>query len=306
MSPFDLVVARLQEMDLAPVPARRGVMARCPAHPDRNASLNVDVGDHGRVLVRCYAGCDAKAVVSAMGLTWGHLFPDGLPYRDGTPLPKLPPRRPDPEPVPPVPDRDLLNRILGHALEGVQTDAAWPWIQARGVDVETCLRWTVGYMPWIRFKAWKGAIPRVWIIPVSDANGNVVALKMHREKPPEGFAKGSWAPIGTEPAEKPRHGFNTFWPAPESFPAAEKLYLLPGELKALAVLHAGRAAVSITAGEGMRWTEGLLHRIEGRRVVIVYDDDDAGRKFLIRTTAALRGWVAGLSKLTFGQKGPTA
>jgi hypothetical protein len=302
MTPFETVFARLEEAGAKPCPARRGFMAICPAHADKNASLNIDQGDGGRVILRCYAGCETKNVLESLGLTWGHLFPDGAPYRTsgGPKLEPLPPRPKIVEPVPPVPDADLLQRIIGHALDGVQTDAAWPWLKKRGVSVETCLKWCVGYMPWIRFKGWRGAMPRCWVIPVSDSAGNVVALKLHREQPPEGFQKGSWAPIGTQPADKPRHGFATFWPAPESFPASEKLYLLPGELKALAVLGAGRSAISITAGEGMRWTPGLMRRIEGRRVVIVYDDDEAGRRFLIQTTSALRGWVASLSRLTFG------
>jgi hypothetical protein len=104
------------------------------------------------------------------------------------------------------------------------------------------------------------------------------------------------------PADKPRHGFATLWPPPETFDVAEKLYLLPGELKALAVLGAGRAATSITAGESTRWTPGLLARLAGRRVVIVYDDDPSGIRFLATTTAALKGWAASVSKATFGRK----
>ena len=57
-----------------------GVSARCPAHEDRHASLGVNEGDDGRVLVRCYAGCETEAIVKALGLELGDLFdkPAGL------------------------------------------------------------------------------------------------------------------------------------------------------------------------------------------------------------------------------------
>ncbi|MBT6959656.1 MAG: virulence-associated protein E, partial [Rhodospirillaceae bacterium] len=40
-------------------------MARCPAHDDRNPSLSIAEKD-GRVLVKCFAGCEQAAVISAL------------------------------------------------------------------------------------------------------------------------------------------------------------------------------------------------------------------------------------------------
>src|SRR5690349_2910652 len=40
-------------------------MARCPAHEDQTASLKVDVGRDGRILVHCHAGCTYEAVLAA-------------------------------------------------------------------------------------------------------------------------------------------------------------------------------------------------------------------------------------------------
>lgn len=57
-----------------------GWVARCPAHPDSEPSLAVAVGNDGRVLVHCFAGCDAKRIVSAVGLELGDLF-DATPDR---------------------------------------------------------------------------------------------------------------------------------------------------------------------------------------------------------------------------------
>lgn len=38
----------------------------CPAHDDRNPSLSIDIGENGKPLVRCFAGCDQDAVISAL------------------------------------------------------------------------------------------------------------------------------------------------------------------------------------------------------------------------------------------------
>src|SRR5215213_8693673 len=52
-----------------------GWLALCPGHDDRTPSLSVHVGDDGRVLVRCFAGCELERVVGALGLTPADLFP---------------------------------------------------------------------------------------------------------------------------------------------------------------------------------------------------------------------------------------
>ena len=41
-------------------------MVRCPAHKDRTPSLSVDDGVDGRLLVKCFAGCEGKVVLSAL------------------------------------------------------------------------------------------------------------------------------------------------------------------------------------------------------------------------------------------------
>ena len=52
-----------------------GWSALCPAHDDRRASLSISVGNDGTVLVKCHSGCNAEAIVSAVGLTLADLFP---------------------------------------------------------------------------------------------------------------------------------------------------------------------------------------------------------------------------------------
>lgn len=52
-----------------------GWTARCPAHDDQNASLSIGIGEDGRILLHCHAGCSAEAIVEALGLTLADLFP---------------------------------------------------------------------------------------------------------------------------------------------------------------------------------------------------------------------------------------
>lgn len=52
-----------------------GWSAHCPAHEDRHSSLSVGLGDDGRILVHCHAGCRVEDVLSKLGLCLADLFP---------------------------------------------------------------------------------------------------------------------------------------------------------------------------------------------------------------------------------------
>lgn len=53
-----------------------GWLARCPAHDDQHPSLSISEGDDGRVLLKCFGGCETEAVVRALGLSMADLFLD--------------------------------------------------------------------------------------------------------------------------------------------------------------------------------------------------------------------------------------
>lgn len=59
-------------------PRRSGAQwqALCPAHDDRNPSLSISVGDDGRVLLRCHAGCPFGAIRDSLGLTASDVGPE--------------------------------------------------------------------------------------------------------------------------------------------------------------------------------------------------------------------------------------
>lgn len=76
--PIDLILGAL------PTYRRNGPskwMAPCPAHDDVDPSLSISRLADGRVLIHCFAGCGGAEVVSALGLSFGDLYPDGGYYK---------------------------------------------------------------------------------------------------------------------------------------------------------------------------------------------------------------------------------
>ena len=49
-------------------------MARCPNHGDSTPSLSVSLGSDNKILLKCFAGCSAEAIVRSMGLELKDLF----------------------------------------------------------------------------------------------------------------------------------------------------------------------------------------------------------------------------------------
>ena len=72
----------------------RGWRACCPAHADRKPSLSIGLGEHGQVLLKCFAGCSLEHIVEAMGLTMADLFPEETPAPDGQTTPSVKTRHP--------------------------------------------------------------------------------------------------------------------------------------------------------------------------------------------------------------------
>jgi phage/plasmid primase-like uncharacterized protein len=61
--------------------SRRGYnqwMACCPVHDDRAPSVSIKLESDNKILIKCFAGCDTKSIVSAVGLTIGDLMPLNL------------------------------------------------------------------------------------------------------------------------------------------------------------------------------------------------------------------------------------
>lgn len=76
---IDLVRGRLERVRKV----GDGYIASCPAHEDRNASLSIAIGNDGRILVHCFAGCAIGDVLGAIGLMISDLFPQRI--KDASP-----------------------------------------------------------------------------------------------------------------------------------------------------------------------------------------------------------------------------
>lgn len=74
-SPIQKVLAELEAKGFKPQRRGEAWETRCPAHEDNRASLSVSEGQGAKVLVKCHAGCEAKEVVSRLGLAMRDLFP---------------------------------------------------------------------------------------------------------------------------------------------------------------------------------------------------------------------------------------
>ncbi|WP_447902142.1 virulence-associated protein E [Pseudomonas serbica] len=57
--------------------------ACCPAHDDKTPSLAISETSDGTVLLKCWVGCTAQSIVSAIGLELRDLFPGETRERRG-------------------------------------------------------------------------------------------------------------------------------------------------------------------------------------------------------------------------------
>jgi putative DNA primase/helicase len=69
-SPIEEVLFRLENVKKT----RNGWSARCPCHKDRKSSLAIALGEDGRVLLYCFAGCAFNNILGALGLEASQLF----------------------------------------------------------------------------------------------------------------------------------------------------------------------------------------------------------------------------------------
>ncbi len=73
--PLEVVLSALESRGVLVKKSGTGYMCRCPAHDDRNPSLSIGIGDDGKVLIKCFAGCSLNEVCNSIGLRTSDLFP---------------------------------------------------------------------------------------------------------------------------------------------------------------------------------------------------------------------------------------
>lgn len=82
VDPLSLLLSRLDNVRQCGT----GHRADCPTGHKSRGTLAVTVGDDGRLLLHCFAGCGAAEVVERLGLSLADLFPDKI--KDQSPLAK--------------------------------------------------------------------------------------------------------------------------------------------------------------------------------------------------------------------------
>lgn len=148
------------------------------------------------------------------------------------------------------------------------------FLRARGIPVEVAQR------------CWIGLNGARFSVPIRDASGKLLDIKRYW---PHYYEAERYAADGKPTYPKWQHlagGSSQLWaPDPETWNQRD-IVLCAGEWDALAGLAAGLHTVTATSGEGHfrpEWAEAF----RGKRVLIVYDDDEQGRKGAAHARQAL-------------------
>lgn len=70
---IDLILNRLTKVQSR---KNRTWMACCPAHDDKTPSLAIKELPDGRILMKCFAGCEVMSIMGALKLSVSDLFPE--------------------------------------------------------------------------------------------------------------------------------------------------------------------------------------------------------------------------------------
>jgi hypothetical protein len=245
---FDRFIEALDAAD-----CKQGRSWRCPAHDDRNASLSVTEGDDGRVLVKCFSGCEVDRIVAALGLELADLFErrgDGGPTPAGnratTQLP------------------DLTVERYAEA-KGLPSD----FVRGLGISDYKDSRWP----------------HRVLRMPYRAADGAEKSIRIRKElhKRPDGsdyrflWTKGSKTmPYGLERLR----GCTVAGPGDTPSPS---IAIVEGESDAHTLWHHGFAAIALPGAASWRdgWGEYLT---DFAQIYVIVEPDRGGE--------AVMGWLA--------------
>lgn len=145
MNPIDTILTALRAVGSTVSKAGSGYTCNCPAHDDKNPSLSVDIGDDGRVLLHCHAGCTAESVVTAIGLTMKDLYTESAgtrPRSGNVPSDGYQPKKPlNPRPKPKSYDTAEAAIEACDAKLGCKYTKRWPYHSAAGDIVGYAVRW---------------------------------------------------------------------------------------------------------------------------------------------------------------------
>lgn len=231
--------------------------ARCPAHDDEHASLSVTVGNDGRLLLYCFAGCDFEEIMRGVNLEPQAAFPD---YDDRPPHRRLGQRPPARDARAPR-TRGTSGTVrppTSYRRKEDAIEAAARLVQRANQLAECPTRTDFEYL----------------------AGGEVVAVSLRFDLPP-----GSGRSKDIRPIARGENGWTiTAPPAPRPLFRVDELtgdgpvFMGEGEVCALALVTLGLAGTTSFGGSNAPqhsdWSP-----MAGRDVYILVDRDKAGEGY---------------------------
>ncbi len=254
-APIDNVFEALEHVGSTPKKVASGWIAKCPAHDDQTPSLSIGVGDGGRALVHCHAGCSISEVIAACGLEKRDL---------------MPPDDVAAQPLTTAKRRGRGNTSGPNGTEKPQSVAVANRLSKR--PTFPTLEAAVTHL-----ESWKGESAQAWqyVDEQGDPRGATVRLdgESGKDYKPLRCDGGSWS-IGGMPAPRPLYRLDDLCKAPEG----SRVYVAEGEKAADALRSCGLIATTSPHGSNSAkyadWSS-----LAGHDVVILSDHDEAGEHY---------------------------
>lgn len=237
--PLELVLSRLGKWKQT----RDHYTACCPAHDDSNPSLSISLGDDGRVLLKCYAGCATEDVVRAMGLKMSDLFPRNSQrlLAKGKSMHKMKTSKTASK------ARRIRESSIGSDLDGMVDTAEYIYTDESGAPLYKV----------IRYEDPKGIKPKTF-----------------RQKRPvikNGSAGWEWGADGVRrvPFHLPR--------LLQGVARGDTILVVEGEKDVMNLEKLGFVATCNSGGAG-KWESGHAEHLHGANAVVISDNDQPGRE----------------------------
>ena len=287
---------------------KEGTHCKCPFHEDRTGSMIVREVD-GMWYWTCKAGCGEGSFIDAFRMTHKLNTKNEalkeIEKQFGMKFGVADKKQRDP--IPPILDLERAEKFIAFAHDKLlnDIDVQMKWMtEKRKIDLFTVEKFRLGFVTNFKFTNWPNwNLPAAWVLPITNAasasnsNGALMGVKLHFEIRPDlrdvpgGGPKSLWCPFSVVKDKEGRlinNGYPCLWPPVPPVQDVwingakreqEWMYVVPGELKALARIAANYRATSPTAGESQRLPDKEMTRLKGHRISIVFDGDEAGQKW---------------------------
>lgn len=231
---------------------------RCPLHDDKKRSASLNTENWQWFCQACKRGGHVRDLIKEMRAN-GQI----QAQQQGR-------KKKEVEPIDPS-DVEMYHRWLMDDEVASNT-----FMTRRGLSMKTLRKYQLG---WHRGE-------QCYIIPVFDAEGNVINLRHYQLDPPDDRRK-IWSVDG--------HGAPALYPI--SSLEADTIVVCEGELDALATIQHGIAAITRTAGANS-WLQEWNEHFRGKNVLVCHDMDVAGQQANQVVASNLRGIAAELRVVT--------